>query len=737
MRVRDGAAVLLLWVTGCRAGLDATFPPARPTSRAAVETSGAGWIRVDAGALISSGLPADAPLGSLSVSREGRAVSYLTERTGQTLADAEALLFWTEPATSRWTDVAVYWVTDGGDDATPIGVRSVGAASSAGTALRTVERTALEKFYVLSLQNGPATNFVWDGVVATSAPAAKDFLVGASRPLASGSFSLTLELHALSFDDAYDPDHHVVIEVNGNPIGEASFDGLGDREMTVTGPAAWILAGENRITVRLPHDTGAARDTVLVRAITLDHPRVAATDAPAAMPVVVADTPGAYVFDGVPAGTRVYDLADPFAPVRLAGADPFAPPGDDDDDGTPEPPRVEIVADHAPARLLLVPPGAARAPLAVRASRDTHALLDRSNVAELLVVTPADLAPAADRLAEHRATQGISTKVVLWDDVVDAFGEGIPSPDAIANLVRSARESPMPPRWLLVFGDASHDPKELLSAEEPSGNRIPAFFDDAAELMESPSDNGFVADSARSRPELAVGRIPAATLDEADAVVDKLIAYDAAPLAAYSSKVVLAADNGVEAWEIDLFEQTSETVASILPGSLASERVYIGDLGAATARTTLLAELAEGALWVNYLGHGNYTEWAAEKLFADDDIAALPEQDVLPVYTVMNCLSGHFSQPNWKLRSMGEQLVLAPRRGAVAVIASSALAYPGGQPELDLALVQRLLADTDAPTLGEALMQAKQLLDPANADQGDVILAWHLLGDPSMRLKRP
>lgn len=713
---------------GCRDAARDERPP-RPVQRAAVETVGAGWIRVDAGGLIGAGLDADTPVAALSLSREGRPVSFLVEKDEPTLGEAEAVLFWAEPATSRWSDTAVYWVAGGEAEGVRIGSRQTGTADPAPDALRAVQRTAPEQFYVLSLQNGPETNFVWDGVVATTGPAAKDFVVAADHPTPGGTFSLLLELHGLSEDVSLDPDHHVIVEVNGHQAGDVTFDGLGDHDVALTGPGEWIVPGDNLITLRLPHDTGASRDTVLVRAITLDHPRLPSTDTPDEVVVVVAGAAGAYVLDGVPPATAVYDLSDPYAPVRLDGAGDGSPP---------VPSGIQFIADSAPMRLLLVPPEASRPPLAVRPPRGRAPSAAHRDASELLVVAPADLAPAAERLADHRRSQGISVSVLLWEEVVDAYGEGLPSPDAIAMLVREARwPLAPPPRWLLLFGDASHDPKELLSEDGPSGNRIPTFFDDAAGLMEAPSDNGFVADDPRSHPTLAVGRIPAVDLAEADAVVDKLLAYDAAQAPPFASKVVFAADDGTTAWEIALFEETSAAAAAMLPPSLSPVPVYVGALGAAAARTALLDEISGGALWVNYLGHGGYTEWAAESIFTDEDIAALPEHDVLPVYAVMNCLSGHFSQPNWKLRSLGEQLLLAPDKGAIAVIASSALAYPGGQPELDLHLVQRLLVDTEAPTIGEALREAKLQLDPTNPEHGDVILAWNLLGDPSMRLKRP
>lgn len=734
------ALALLCGATGCRAGFDAVIPPARPVTRVAVETQGAGWTRVGADELIAAGLDADAPAATLAMSREGAAVAFTLEHDQPLLADVSALLFWAEPARSRWTDTAVYWVADGNEPGARIEDRAAAPMGAAAEPLRARTEKADELFYVLSLQNGPETNFVWDGAVATTGPVSKSFTIDATRPVA-GAFTLAVDLHGLTGYDAVAPDHHAVFEVNGHVAGDVTFDGSGDTHVEVTGDAAWLVDGANTVTLRLPHDTGAIRDTILVRSMTLEHPRASTMADPLATAVVEAAAPGTYVIDGVAANTEVFDLADPAAPVRVVAgsAAAFAPPIDDEDknegDTPAPPPRLTIRVDAAPARFLVAPPASAREPLAVRAERGARVPALPWNGDELVIVAPEDLAPAAERLAEHRRSQGISVHVLDWGAVADSFGDGVPGPDAIRALVLGNRVA-VPPRWLLLFGDASYDPKERLTTDEPSGHRLPTFFDDVAGLMEAPSDNAIVAASSGGAPEIAVGRIPAATIEEADAVVDKLIAYDAAPIPA-QPRVILAADDGVESWEVDLFENTSEGAASLVPQTFTTDRVYVSTLGAATARTELLARLGDGALFVNYLGHGNYTEWANEKILMAADVAALPSQDVLPVYTVMNCLTGHFSQPNWKVRSLGELLLVTPGRGAIAVVASSAMAYPGGQAELDLALAQRLLADSSQPALGDAFLDAKSQLDPGDVEQRVVLQSWHLLGDPSMRIKRP
>ena len=79
MRIRDIALSLAaLAAGGCHAGLELELPPAPAVSRAAIETTGAGWIRASADELIAAGLDPDAPADSLRLSRDGRTIAFVT-----------------------------------------------------------------------------------------------------------------------------------------------------------------------------------------------------------------------------------------------------------------------------------------------------------------------------------------------------------------------------------------------------------------------------------------------------------------------------------------------------------------------------------------------------------------------------------------------------------------------------------------------------------------------------------
>jgi hypothetical protein len=60
----------------------------------------------------------------------------------------------------------------------------------------------------------------------------------------------------------------------------------------------------------------------------------------------------------------------------------------------------------------------------------------------------------------------------------------------------------------------------------------------------------------------------------------------------------------------------------------------------------ILARWNAGAGLVLYQGHSSVRQWAAERLFHRDDVAALRNAGQLPVALQMSCLTGLFHEPN-------------------------------------------------------------------------------------------
>jgi len=268
-------------------------------------------------------------------------------------------------------------------------------------------------------------------------------------------------------------------------------------------------------------------------------------------------------------------------------------------------------------------------------------------------------------------------------------------------------------------GDASFDPRNYLGL----GNQdlLPTKLVDTA-YMETASDDWFVDFNDDGLPDMAIGRLPVQTTEEAASVVSKIIAYDQAPPGDWTREVLTVAD---ENGDFD-FEKASQEVEDLFPEQMTVWSVYRSQAGIEAAREAILGSINEGKLLVNYMGHGSVDLWSGS-LLSEDDAASFTNSSRLTFLVGMTCLNGFFQTPYGE--SLAETLLKAETGGAVAVWTSSGLTYPVAQSLMNKELM-RLLFNGQGLTLGEAAAQAKA----ATTDQ-DVRRSWILIGDPTTRLK--
>ena len=126
--------------------------------------------------------------------------------------------------------------------------------------------------------------------------------------------------------------------------------------------------------------------------------------------------------------------------------------------------------------------------------------------ADYVVVGPAELLPPLAPLLEWRAGQGLEVRAVPLEAVFDQFSHGAPEPAAIQALMAHAAEAWDPaPRYLLLIGDASYDPRGYLTP--PEANRLPTFLVQTVYGGETASDIPFGQVDDDPWPEIAVGRL--------------------------------------------------------------------------------------------------------------------------------------------------------------------------------------------------------------------------------------
>ncbi|MFY9824778.1 MAG: C25 family cysteine peptidase, partial [Thermoanaerobaculia bacterium] len=340
-----------------------------------------------------------------------------------------------------------------------------------------------------------------------------------------------------------------------------------------------------------------------------------------------------------------------------------------------------------------------------------------------LVIAPSGLQAAAKRLAGLRTAQGLETRVVDLQAIFDEFAFGAPSPHAIHDFLAYAWQSwSLPPRYVALAGAGTFDYRNLLGFGD---DLVPPLMVRTPNGL-FPSDNQVGDVDGDGLPEMAVGRIPVLSAAELDAYTSKISAYESSDGAAWNGNALFladATDRGAD------FAADSTGVAAQLSGGYAVEQIDLTTVPLADARQRLLADLASGVAFVDYLGHGALDRLASGGLLTDDDVPGLTNGGRLPVLTAMTCTINRFAVPG--VPSLGELLAKSGAGGAGAVWGPSALSANGDA----RLLATRFYHAADA-RLGDRLLRA---IAEYRTLGGDPTLppVYVLLGDPALRLKAP
>jgi len=332
------------------------------------------------------------------------------------------------------------------------------------------------------------------------------------------------------------------------------------------------------------------------------------------------------------------------------------------------------------------------------------------------MISHRDFVGSLDPLRKLRESQGLRVALIDIEDLYDEFSFGVKSPKAIKDFLTHAKAKwRKAPRFVLLVGDASYDPRNYLGL----GNfdLVPTELVDTA-YFETASDDWFVDFNNDGLAEMAVGRLPVQTEEEAAIVVSKIIGYENS-LQKREALLVADIDDGFS------FERASEEVGVLLPGTLLVRKIYRSQFSSdAQARQELINGINQGPLLVNFIGHGSIGIWNG--VLSSEDVEYLTNIG-LPFFVGMSCLNGHFQ--DIYMDSLSEALMKAPGGGAVAVWMSSGLTMPDRQAVMNKELI-KLLFGRESLTLGEATAKAKKVV----SDQ-DIRRTWILFGDPTTRLK--
>ncbi len=680
----------------------AAAPGAQPAVKITVRETGLYYVSAAEIApllgVAENGLRPQIRNGMLSLSCQGKAVRYLPAEGGT------GLYFFGQPvAGSIYTDSNVYWLRhERGLLMATVGGSGAAADAAPGTFRDTVH-AEVNRYPATGLFTDPEADFwLWDYVVAGDrALGSPTFRLAAPDAAGTGTATLTVRLKGAT-QCAANPNHHVVVSLNGTPIGEGRWGGTDGCTLALSVGAQLLVPGDNLVTVTGLRDAGVPYSIFYVDAFDLAYPRLCRAVDDSLLCRAEGDVLTIEGFSG-PA-IWVFDVTAPLEPAVVDGTSV---------EKLENLYRVSLSA-SAGSAYLAVAPAAVKTPVSVELDVPSR-LTWRGNQADYVVVAPGVFLDGAEALASYRRSQGLKAVVVDLEDIYDEFNHGIADPHAIQTFLALARGTwKTGPRYAVLAGHGTFDYKDYLGYGD---NLIPPLL--------VATDYGLFAADTQFAPDagFAVGRLPAATAGELATLVGKIIAYEAAG-GPWTKSVVLAADQPDR--NAGQFPQDSDDLGGLVPAPYDVSRFYLPQMPLRDARAGLLNALNRGAFLLNYIGHGGMDRFASDGLLTVRDAGSLSNGSRLPVVTAFTCIAGRFEMPGY--RCLGLALVLQDGGGGIAFWGPTGMSENSAAKTMGAEFFRHAFAPGPA-VLGDVALKASAVCPPAAR-------LYQLLGDPALRLRR-
>ncbi len=380
-----------------------------------------------------------------------------------------------------------------------------------------------------------------------------------------------------------------------------------------------------------------------------------------------------------------------------------------------------------------------------------------------LIVTSDELAPVFQSLADYHTAHGLPAVVVTVEWIRENYRQGVDLQETIRMFIREAYE-----RWgieyLLLGGDTDIIPaRYAYSTFYPPGGHT----DIPTDLYYSCLDGNWNADGDDlfGEPYLSVytpgddvdlasdvfcGRAPVSNVADAQAFVDKVIAYESAPAGSdwtnrflFAAEVLFEDDEGVPTLDgADFAESIHDSL--LVPAGVTTARLY--ESWAAT--DTLGVPLYPGAVpetrqavidsidtghynIVDQIGHGYFYVMEvndANFTVADADNLVNPHPFVM---YALNCASAAFDYS-----CLMERMIQNHQGGSVVSIGASREAFPTTANSFQFEFFRQLYQEQNL-RLGDTVVAGMlPWLAQANARSFErwTYFNYTVLGDPALRL---
>jgi len=695
-----------------------------------------GIVRITPDDLIKAGVDVSAlDPRSFAMSSQGQAIAIRVAGESDGKFDAGDFIeffgqkFHGSLQDEKYTDENVYWLTLGAQTGGPRipDIDSVPHFDlTPPVDFATIVHAEKNAYWYTQHRTDPPTkeSWFWDQLqpYASAPDITHSFPAAIPYPISGQPFTLTVEENARTTAN-----HRTTIAFDDQQLMDETWTGKRRALFTATLPAGLANSGVNTVTIGARLQPGVSSDWVYVNYWELHYRRAFSAWQGQIDFRAEQRGPHEYLVDGWQAPQVIMlDISNPLTPKRLIHPATIA--------GESWALRFwadDVAGDH----FWLQAESAIAGPASIALRPPLTDLRQPAAGADVIIVTAPALFPSAERLADWHRSRGYRSRVVFFQDLVDEFNDGIYHPRAITNFMSWTQQNwPDPkPRYLVLFGDGQWNFKGYNTAQYPMDPIIiPPYLAWVDPWQgEAPDDNRYADLDGDGDPDLALGRIPVNNLDEANAVVDKLTAYDENKRFEYwQRQAVFVAD--YDPTTSDFAGESEKIIAGYLPDDLIPHRIYrhITHPDAEAVRQAIADAINSGAWMLQYAGHGAPDTWMKGQGWTLADINALHNTGHYPFVSTYNCLDGYFAYPGRP--SIAETMLRKANAGSIAAISPTGLGMTDIQAEFRATLMDVLFND-DVRVLGDALLIAKQRFYQ-QVGEHYLIETMTLFGDPTLQL---
>lgn len=406
------------------------------------------------------------------------------------------------------------------------------------------------------------------------------------------------------------------------------------------------------------------------------------------------------------------------------------------------------------------------------ANQNLHAMPE----ADMIIVTNPLFIAQADQLAGfHRKHDNLKVNVATTQQIYNEFSSGSQDPTAIRDFMRMFYDRSTnyanSPKYLLLFGGGSYDPKHRTSGNtnyvvayesDESFNPIGSYVsDDYFVLLDSTVTTS--PDGGSYPLDLSVGRFAVDNTAEAQACVNKVIIYETPSgqslaslnqccntqneytLGNWRNTICFIAHDGSD----NAFETYTESMASTILSNFKNlnvNKIYAdayqmvqtpGGPRYPEVNVAIDNQMNQGLLVYNFEGHGGPTGLGFERILDFSDINTWTNLYALPLFFNGSCAFSEWDNP---LQISGGQLsVNLPTGGVIGMVSATRGVFLQQNVELNQIFIDSLyspLPDGSLPRIGDIVTKTKNT--NTDALMGSVNnLSYSLLGDPAVRLDYP